>query len=194
MKRGAGSTAGLGHPMDVMRTGVSVLGCVLPEKDDHNHPGARDIADQLMACARLDAAVLVSLQPQRPAHRCRNRRRHDRRPFPAPAASARSRAASWVKAMHTSLILYAEHEFNARPSPAASSPAPAATCTRASPAASARCAGRSTAAPTKSRSKCRSATKRRMKPRPTSGARRAQGSRHRLRPSRSTPSAIRATR
>jgi 2-methylcitrate synthase len=25
------------HPMDVMRTGVSVLGCVLPEKDDHNH-------------------------------------------------------------------------------------------------------------------------------------------------------------
>jgi len=37
------------HPMDVMRTGVSVLGCVLPEKDDHNLPGARDIADRLMA-------------------------------------------------------------------------------------------------------------------------------------------------
>ena len=37
------------HPMDVMRTGVSALGCVLPEKDDHNHPGARDIADRLMA-------------------------------------------------------------------------------------------------------------------------------------------------
>ena len=37
------------HPMDVMRTGVSVLGCVKPEKDDHNHPGARDIADRLMA-------------------------------------------------------------------------------------------------------------------------------------------------
>ena len=37
------------HPMDVMRTGVSVLGCVQPEKDDHNHPGARDIADKLMA-------------------------------------------------------------------------------------------------------------------------------------------------
>src|SRR6201985_611631 len=37
------------HPMDVMRTGASVLGCVLPEKDDHNHPGARDIADRLMA-------------------------------------------------------------------------------------------------------------------------------------------------
>src|SRR5690606_3133542 len=37
------------HPMDVMRTGVSVLGCVLPEKDDHNHAGARDIADRLLA-------------------------------------------------------------------------------------------------------------------------------------------------
>ena len=37
------------HPMDVMRTGVSVLGCVTPEKDDHNAPGARDIADKLMA-------------------------------------------------------------------------------------------------------------------------------------------------
>ena len=37
------------HPMDVMRTGVSALGCVIPEKDDHNHPGARDIADRLMA-------------------------------------------------------------------------------------------------------------------------------------------------
>ena len=38
------------HPMDVMRTGVSVLGCVKPEKEDHNHPGARDIAEKLMAC------------------------------------------------------------------------------------------------------------------------------------------------
>ena len=37
------------HPMDVMRTGVSALGCVLPEKDDHNAAGARDIADRLVA-------------------------------------------------------------------------------------------------------------------------------------------------
>ena len=37
------------HPMDVMRTAVSALGCTMPEKDDHNHPGARDIADRLMA-------------------------------------------------------------------------------------------------------------------------------------------------
>ena len=37
------------HPMDVMRTGVSALGTVLPERDDHNLPGARDIADRLLA-------------------------------------------------------------------------------------------------------------------------------------------------
>src|SRR3984893_18920873 len=37
------------HPMDVMRTGVSVLGTVLPEKEDHNIAGAKDIADRLMA-------------------------------------------------------------------------------------------------------------------------------------------------
>src|SRR5438552_1317868 len=37
------------HAMDVMRTGCSVLGCVLPEKDDHNTMGARDIADRMMA-------------------------------------------------------------------------------------------------------------------------------------------------
>ena len=44
------------HPMDVMRTAVSVLGCLSPEKDDHNHPGARDIADKLMAS--LGSALL----------------------------------------------------------------------------------------------------------------------------------------
>ena len=46
------------HPMDVMRTGVSALGCALPEKDDHNHPGARDIADD------QDAIEVIS--PQSP--------------------------------------------------------------------------------------------------------------------------------
>ena len=37
------------HPMDVMRTAVSAMGCTLPEAHDHNHPGAREIADRLMA-------------------------------------------------------------------------------------------------------------------------------------------------
>ena len=100
------------HPMDVMRTGVSALGCNLPEKDDHNHPGARDIADKLMASLgsmllywyhyavngniidvetdddSIGGHFLHLLHGEKPRE-------------------------SWVKAMHTSLILYAEHEFNA---------------------------------------------------------------------------------
>ena len=100
------------HPMDVMRTGVSALGCVLPEKDDHNAPGARDIADRLMAS--LGSMLLYW------HHFSQNGRRievetdddtiaahflHLLRGVPA--------RASWVRAMHTSLNLYAEHEFNA---------------------------------------------------------------------------------
>ncbi|MDX7890853.1 2-methylcitrate synthase [Aeromonas caviae] len=100
------------HPMDVMRTAVSVLGCLSPEKDDHNHPGARDIADKLMAC--LGSVLLYWY------HFSHNGKRihvetdddsigghflhllHGHKP-----------SDSWVRAMHTSLILYAEHEFNA---------------------------------------------------------------------------------
>lgn len=38
------------HPMDVMRTGVSALGCVTPEDSDHNESAAKEIADKLIAC------------------------------------------------------------------------------------------------------------------------------------------------
>ncbi|MCI0749857.1 MAG: 2-methylcitrate synthase, partial [Nevskiales bacterium] len=100
------------HPMDVMRTGVSVLGTVLPEPDDHNHAGARAIADRLLAS--LGSMLLYWY------HYSHNGRRievetdddsigahflhllHGKKPSP-----------SWIRAMHTSLVLYAEHEFNA---------------------------------------------------------------------------------
>ena len=100
------------HPMDVLRTACSALGCNLPEKEDHNLTGARDIADRLMASfgsmllywyhfavngKRIDVETdddtigghflhLLHGKPPSDAH---------------------------VKAMHTSLVLYAEHEFNA---------------------------------------------------------------------------------
>ncbi|HBT32757.1 MAG TPA: 2-methylcitrate synthase, partial [Pusillimonas sp.] len=48
------------HPMDVMRTAVSALGCVLPEKDNHNQADARDIADRLLAS--LGSALLYWYQ------------------------------------------------------------------------------------------------------------------------------------
>ena len=100
------------HPMDVMRTGVSALGCVLPEKDDHNHPGARDIADRLMAS--LGSMLLYWF------HFSNNGRRIDVETDDDSIGGhflhllhGVEPGDEWVRAMHTSLILYAEHEFNA---------------------------------------------------------------------------------
>ena len=100
------------HPMAVVRTGVSTLGCVLPEKDDHNTPGARDIADRLLAS--LGSMLLYwyhwSTQGKRIAVETDDdsigahflHLLHGKAPPP-----------EWERAMHTSLNLYAEHEFNA---------------------------------------------------------------------------------
>jgi 2-methylcitrate synthase len=100
------------HPMDVMRTGCSALGCQTPEAADHNVDDAREIIDRLMACF---GSMLVYWY-----HFSRNNKRielvtdddsigghflHLLHGKPAPE--------SWIRAMHISLILYAEHEFNA---------------------------------------------------------------------------------
>ncbi|HZT62417.1 MAG TPA: 2-methylcitrate synthase [Burkholderiales bacterium] len=100
------------HPMDVMRTAVSVLGTVLPEKEDHGAVGARDIADRLMAC--LGSALLYWY------HYGKNGRRIEVETDDDSIGGhflhllhGKPPSAEWVRAMHTSLILYAEHEFNA---------------------------------------------------------------------------------
>jgi 2-methylcitrate synthase len=100
------------HPMDVMRTGVSALGCALPEKDDHNVPGARDIADRLMASF---GSMLLYWY-----HFSHNGKRIDTETDDDSIGGhflhllhGEKPRDSWVQAMHTSLILYAEHEFNA---------------------------------------------------------------------------------
>ena len=100
------------HPMDVMRTGVSALGCCLPEKDDHGAPGARDIADRLMAS--LGSMLLYWY------HYSHNGRMIDVETDDDSIGGhflhllhGRTPPPEWVQAMHTSLILYAEHEFNA---------------------------------------------------------------------------------
>lgn len=100
------------HPMDVMRTTVSLMGTVLPEKEDHNAAGARTIADKLLAS--FSSVLLYWF------HYSHNGKEievetdddtvgghflhllHGKKP-----------SAAWVKAMQTSLNLYAEHEFNA---------------------------------------------------------------------------------
>ena len=100
------------HPMDVMRTAVSVLGCLSPEKDDHNHPGARDIADKLMAC--LGSVLLYWYHFSHNGKRIHVETDDDSigGHFLHLLHGEKPRD-SWVRAMHTSLILYAEHEFNA---------------------------------------------------------------------------------
>ncbi len=100
------------HPMDVMRTAVSALGCTLPEKDDHNAPGARDIADRLMAS--LGSMLLYWY------HYSHNGRMIDVETDDDSIGGhflhllhGQTPPDEWVKAMHVSLNLYAEHEFNA---------------------------------------------------------------------------------
>jgi 2-methylcitrate synthase len=100
------------HPMDVLRTGVSALGCVAPEAADHAVAGARDIIDHLIASfgsmlaywhhfatggRRIDVETEDDSVGGHFLHLL-----HGRPPSP-----------SFVKAMHVSLNLYAEHEFNA---------------------------------------------------------------------------------
>ncbi len=100
------------HPMDVMRTAASALGCILPEKEDHNTPDARDIADRLMA--NLGSALLYWY------HFSHNGRIIDVQTDDDSIGAhflhllhGKKPNADWIRAMHTSLILYAEHEFNA---------------------------------------------------------------------------------
>jgi 2-methylcitrate synthase len=100
------------HPMDVMRTGVSALGCLEHEANDHNAKGARDIADRLMASLgsmlcywhhfanggkRIEVQTDDDSIAAHYLHLLHGRKPSD----------------SWVRAMQTSLNLYAEHEFNA---------------------------------------------------------------------------------
>jgi 2-methylcitrate synthase len=99
------------HPMDVMRTGASALGCVLPEANDHNAAGAREIADHLVASFGSmlcywyhfsHSSRLIHVETDDDSVAGHFLHLLHRWP-PSP---------SWVRAMHTSLNLYAEHEFN----------------------------------------------------------------------------------
>jgi len=103
---------GSSHPMDVLRTGVSVLGCIAPEAPAHPVEGARDIADRLLASL---GSMLCYWH-----HFATGRRRIELETDDDSIGGhflhllhGKAPPASWVRAMHTSLNLYAEHEFNA---------------------------------------------------------------------------------
>ena len=100
------------HPMDVLRTGCSALGSVLPEGEEHKLAPARDLADRLMAC--FGSMLLYWYHFSHSGRRIQVETDDDsigghflHLLHGKPAKEL------WVKAMHTSLILYAEHEFNA---------------------------------------------------------------------------------
>jgi len=100
------------HAMDVLRTGFSAIGAVTPESTTHTEAEARDIADSMLA----KTGSLLGYWH----HFANNGKRievetdddsigahflhllHGEKP-----------SALWEKAMHVSLVLYAEHEFNA---------------------------------------------------------------------------------
>src|SRR3954468_17401873 len=100
------------HPMDVLRTGVSALGCVLPEKEDHSVSGARDIADRL--AASLGSMLVYWYRYTAQGRRIELQTNDDSIGVHfLHLLHGKQPQMPWVHAMHTSLILYAEHEFNA---------------------------------------------------------------------------------
>jgi 2-methylcitrate synthase len=100
------------HPMDVLRTGASMLGTVLPEKEDHNAAGARDIADRLMASF---GSMLLYWY-----HFSHNGKRIETETDDESIAGhflhllhGRKPSELHAHSLDRSLVLYAEHEFNA---------------------------------------------------------------------------------
>ena len=100
------------HPMDVMRTGVSALGCVTPESADHNEMAAKEIADKLIACL---GSMLVYWYHFANSGKRIEIETNDESIGGHFLHMLHGQAPSklWEDSMHASLILYAEHEFNA---------------------------------------------------------------------------------
>ena len=100
------------QPMDVLRTACSVMGTILPEREDHPVQGARNIVDRLLAS--FPSMLIYWYQY------ARNGRRIDVDTDEDTIAGhflrllqGREPLPSHIRALDTSLVLYAEHEFNA---------------------------------------------------------------------------------
>ena len=100
------------HPMDVLHVGNATLGTILPEAKDQNIPGARDIADRLIS---IFPSILLYWY-----HWSHNGRRIETETDDDTIAGhflhllhGKLPSELYVRSMDRSLILYAEHEFNA---------------------------------------------------------------------------------
>ncbi|MBT3308968.1 MAG: 2-methylcitrate synthase [Gammaproteobacteria bacterium] len=100
------------HPMDVMRTGCSMLGTLETEDEGHDVEAARTIGDRMIACFGsilaywwhfAQSGTRIELETEDDsigAHFLH-------------LLHGKAPTESQIRAMHTSLNLYAEHEFNA---------------------------------------------------------------------------------
>ncbi|MGB4812158.1 MAG: 2-methylcitrate synthase [Methylophilaceae bacterium] len=100
------------HPMDVMRTGCSMLGTLAPESVDRNIPDAKKLGDRLIACF---GSILLYWY-----HFSHHNKRIDVKNDEDSIAGhflhllhGKKPSDLHIAAMNTSLVLYAEHEFNA---------------------------------------------------------------------------------
>ena len=100
------------HPMDVLRTGISALGTVEPEHEGHLANGAREIADRLIACTPSMLCYWYHFANYGKRIECSTQSESIGGHFLEMLHGVEPKL-EWEKAMHASLILYAEHEFNA---------------------------------------------------------------------------------
>lgn len=100
------------HPMDVIRTGVSALGCHIPEPSTHSDKDAQDVADRLISCtpSMLLYWYHFAIHGKRISLDTGAKSIGEHFLYLLHQEPIKD---SWIKAMHISLILYAEHEFNA---------------------------------------------------------------------------------
>jgi 2-methylcitrate synthase len=100
------------HPMDVMRTGCSVLGTIEQEPEAHSEAKSKEIIDRMLAC--FGSMLMYWHHFSTSGKRIEVETDDDTiGAHILHLLHGTSPKASWVRAMHTSLILYAEHEFNA---------------------------------------------------------------------------------
>ncbi len=100
------------HPMDVLRTGVSTLGTIEPEHDGHLENGAKAIADRLIAATPSMLCYWYHFANSGKRIECSTQSDSIGGHF-LEMLHGKAPTQQWESAMHASLILYAEHEFNA---------------------------------------------------------------------------------
>ncbi len=100
------------HPMDVLRTGCSMLGTIEQEAEDHNIEQTKNIADRLISCFGSMLIYWYHFSHNHKKIECTSDMDSIAGHF-LYLLHGKPPSELHEKAMNTSLVLYAEHEFNA---------------------------------------------------------------------------------